>query len=573
MASYQPTMLGTRYMCSAGHYLASKAGFEILEAGGNAVDAGVAAGMALAVLQSDIVNVGGVAPMIIYLAETDEVVTISGLGVWPEKTDINMFISDNGGAIPNGILRSVVPAAVGAWTTALDKYGTMTFSDVAAASIRYARDGFSMHPTMQGSIKNTQQLLRRWGTNADIYLPNDKVPEVGENFVQADLGRTLQYMVDEEAAAGGDRRAGLEAVRKAFYEGDIAQTIVKFHEENDGLMSAKDLKNFRVGIEAPVMRNYFGFDIYTCDAWCQGPVLLQIMSLLDGFDLKAMGHNSADYIHTVCESIKLAFADRERYYGDPRFVDVPLDYLLSEENYAAARRGMIDPAMASAGMPNFGEVPGYAGIGAGPVHAPTLHGPIPHEYDTSYACAVDAKGNAFSITPSDNSSSTPIIPGLGIVASGRGSQNWAVPEHASCVAPGKRPRLTPNPAIAIKKGKVTMPFGTPGGDVQCQAMAQVFLNIHLFGMEVQEAIEAPRFATYSHPDSFEPHMASPGKVKMENRVPASVGEDLQRRGHDLEWWPEIIRSAGAVCTIVHDQENGRLYGGADPRRQSGMMGW
>lgn len=371
MASYQPTMLGTRYMCSAGHYLASKAGFEILEAGGNAIDAGVAAGMALAVLQSDIVNVGGVAPMIIYLAETEEVVTISGLGVWPEKTDINMFISDNGGAIPNGVLRSVVPAAAGAWTTALDKYGTMRFSDVAAASIRYARDGFSMHPTMHGSIQNTQELLRRWGTNADIYLPNDKVPEIGENFVQADLGRTLQYMADEEAAAGGDRSAGLEAVRRAFYEGDIAKAIVKFHEENDGLMSAKDLKDFRVGIEAPVMRNYFGFDIYTCDAWCQGPVLLQIMSLLDGFDLKAMGHNSADYIHTVCEAIKLAFADRERYYGDPRFVDVPLDYLLSEENYAAARRGMIDPARASAGMPDFGEVPGFAGNGAGPVHAPT----------------------------------------------------------------------------------------------------------------------------------------------------------------------------------------------------------
>jgi gamma-glutamyltranspeptidase / glutathione hydrolase len=570
MVAFQPTMLGTRYMCSAGHYLASKAGFDILEAGGNAVDAGVAAGMSLAVLQSDIVNVGGVAPMIIYLAERDEVVTISGLGGWPEKTDINMFISDNGGAIPLGLLRSVVPAAPGAWTTALDKYGTMKFADVAAAATRYAREGFAMHPTMHESIVSTQDQLRRWPGNAAVYLPNDRPPEVGENFVQADLAKTLQYMADEEAAAGGDRAAGLEAVRKAFYEGDIAQTIVKYHEDNDGLMSADDLRNFRVGIEAPVMRNYFGFDIYTCDVWCQGPVLLQIMSLLEGFDLKGMGHNSADYIHTVSEAIKLAFADREHYYGDPNFVDVPMDYLLSEE-YAAERRSLIDPANAAPGMPAYGAAPGHAG--GGPVHVPTLHGPVPHEYDTSYACAVDADGNAFSITPSDTSGSTPIIPGLGCVVSGRGSQNWAVPEHASSIAPGKRPRLTPNPAIAIKKGKVTMPFGTPGGDVQCQSMAQVFLNVHLFGMDPQEAIEAPRFATFSHPNSFEPHVADPGRIKVEKRVPESVGDDLQSRGHNVEWWAEKTRAAGAVCTIIHDREKGRMYGGADPRRQSGMMGW
>ena len=195
------------------------------------------------------------------------------------------------------------------------------------------------------------------------------------------------------------------------------------------------------------------------------------------------------------------------------------------------------------------------------------------EYDTSYACAVDANGNAFSVTPSDTSASTPIIPGTGMVASGRGSQNWAVPEHASCIAAGKRPRLTPNPAIAIKKGKVTMPFGTPGGDVQCQSMTQVFLNINEFGMTPQEAIEAPRFATYSHPDSFEPHISQPGKVKIENRISQETVAELEKRGHTVENWPELTRAAGAVCTIVHDRENGRLFGGADPRRQSGMMGW
>lgn len=571
MVSYQPTMLGTRYMCSAGHYLASRAGFEILEAGGNAVDAGVAAAMSLAVLQSDIVNVGGVAPMIVYLAETDEVVTISGLGYWPKAAEIGKFIGPNGGAIPHGVMRSIVPAAPGAWTAALAKYGTMSFAEVSEASIRYAREGFSMHPTLNDSITNTQDQLRRWPSNAEIYLPNDKVPDIGENFVQADLARTLQYMADEEAAASGDREDGLEAARQAFYEGDIAQAIAKYHAENDGFMAAEDLRNFRVGIEAPVKRNYFGFDIYTCDAWCQGPVLLQIMSLLDGFDLKGMGHNSADYIHTVLESVKLAFADRERYYGDPKFIDVPLDHLLSDD-YAAARRGMIDPEQASPGMPPFGAVPGYDGSGgSGPSAA--MHGAALIEYDTSYACAVDSQGNAFSVTPSDTSASSPIIPGLGIVCSGRGSQSWAVPEHASSIAPGKRPRLTPNPAMAIKKGKVTMPFGTPGGDVQCQSMTQVFLNINLFGMTAQEAIEAPRFASYSHPDSFEPHLAQPGTVKVENRVSDDTVSDLERRGHAVEQWPELTRAAGAVCTIYHDRENGRLFGGADPRRQSGMMGW
>jgi len=557
-------------MCSAGHYLAARAGFEILEAGGNAVDAGVAAGMSLAVLQSDIVNVGGVAPMIFYLADRDEVKSISGLGWWPKATDINMFISANGGAIPHGVLRSVIPAAPGAWTAALSEFGTMTFAEVAAAPIKYARDGFAMHPTMHDTLQKTKDQLMRWPQTAEIYLPDGQVPEVGDNFVQSDLGKTLQYLADEETSASGSREDKIEAARKAFYEGDPAQAIAKYHKDNDGLMTADDLKEFRVEVEDPISRNYFGFDIYTCQPWCQGPVLLQIMSLLDGFDLKGMKHNSADYIHTIAECIKLSFADRERYYGDPRFVDVPIDYLLSNE-YVTERRKLVDMTRAYPEMPPFGEVPGYDGPGSAPASA-SVHGPVKHSYDTSYACAVDKDGNAFSITPSDNSSQTPIIPGLGCVASGRGSQNWAVPEHASCIAPGKRPRLTPNPALAIKKGKATMPFGTPGGDVQCQAMTQAFLNVNVFGMEMQEAIEAPRFASYSQPNSFEPHESDPGKIKVESRISQAVRDDLASRGHVVEDFPELTRAAGAVCAIYRD-EKARLFGAADPRRQSGMLGW
>ena len=568
---FQPTMLGTRYMVSAGHYLATQAGFNILEAGGNAVDAGVAAGIALAVTQSDIVNVGGVAPMIIYLAEKNEVVTISGLGWWPKAAKLEIFLREHNGTVPAGVRRSVMPAAPDAWLTALKHFGTMSFGEVAAASIRYARDGFPMHPTYRGSIATSVEGYKRFPTNSAIMMPGDRIPDVGENFVQADLARTLQYMVDQESAATKQgREEGLAAARAAFYEGDIAKVIAKFHREEGGFITEEDMRNFKVGIEAPVKRRFWGIDVYTCGVWCQGPVLLQMMALLENYDLKGMGHNSTDYIHTLSEAIKLAFADRERFYGDPRYIDVPLETLLSKD-YNSDRKAMIRTDEAWPAMPPHGAVPGFEAIEAkllSPPQAPEYLG-----HDTSYACAIDAKGNTFSTTPSDSCGASPLIPGLGIVASSRGSQGWAVEGHSSAIAPGKRPRLTPNPALAMVDGKMTMPFGTPGGDVQCQAMLQVFLNIHQFGMDPQTAIEAPRFSTYSAPSSFEPHEADPGKLKIENRIDKATGDALATKGHKVEWWPEITRAAGAVCTIVHDREKNRLSGGADPRRMSRAMGW
>jgi len=568
---YQPTMLGTRYMVSAGHYLATQAGFNILEAGGNAVDAGVAAGMALAVVQSDIVNCGGVAPMIIYLAETNEVVTVSGLGWWPKAAKLEIFLREHNGRVPAGVRRSVMPAAPDAWLTALKHFGTMSFGEVAEAAIRYARDGFPMHPTYRGSIEASVEGYKRYPTNSAIMMPGGRIPDIGENFVQADLGRTLQFMVDQEtAAAKKGREAGLDAARASFYEGDIAKAIAKFHREEGGFITEEDLRNFKVGIEPPVKRRYWGIDVYTCGVWCQGPVLLQMMALLENYDLKAMGHNSVDYIHTLSEAIKLAFADRERFYGDPRYIEVPLETLLSKD-YNQERKAMIRRDEAWPEMPPHGAVAGFEAVAAkllSPPKAPEYLG-----HDTSYACAVDAKGNTFSTTPSDSCGASPLIPGLGLVASSRGSQNWAVEGHASAIAPGKRPRLTPNPALAMIDGKMTMPFGTPGGDVQCQAMLQVFLNIHQFGMDPQTAIEAPRFATYSHPSSFEPHEADPGVLKIENRIDKATGDTLAAKGHKVTWWPEITRYAGAVCTIVHDREKNRLTGGADPRRMSRAMGW
>jgi gamma-glutamyltranspeptidase/glutathione hydrolase len=289
--------------------------------------------------------------------------------------------------------------------------------------------------------------------------------------------------------------------------------------------------------------------------------------------LHRLGHNSVGYLHRITEAVKLAFADREAYFGDPRLVDVPMAALLSRD-YALKRREQIRADRAWPEMPPAGD-PRALRAGAGAPRRAALvaeHAWQAPELDTSYACVVDRHGNVFSATPSDGSFSSPVVPGLGIIPSSRGSQNWADPDHPSGVAPGKRPRLTPNPAIAIKPGKMKMPFGTPGGDVQTQAMLQVFLNVHLFGMEPQDAIEAPRVASYSFPSSFEPHAYHPGRLNLESRIDKPTGEALGRLGHKVEWWPDWTWLAGAVCTIVADQETGVLKGGADPRRPSYAVG-
>lgn len=573
ISAHRPVIMGTRHMVGAGHYLAAHAGFQILEAGGNAIDAGVAAGMALGVLQSDMVNVAGVAPIILYLADRREVVTISGLGGWPRAASLELFRQRYEGRIPEGLLRTVVPGAPDAWITALERYGTLGFGDVAAAAIRFARDGFPMHPFMADQIRTNADQYRRRPSNAAIYLPGGRPPEAGEIFRQTDLARTLQYMVDEEARARGrGREAGLQAARDAFYRGDIAASIVKFHRDNGGLLAAEDLAEFRVGVEPPVRTTFGDVEVCACGPWCQGPVLLQALNLLEVYDLRAQGHNSPRYIHTVTEALKLAFADRHRYYGDPRFVEVPMVGLLSKA-YAERRCSLIRedkawPEMPPAGDPN--------GLGAtarvGRVSLEPRGGGLPG-LDTSYVCVVDRYGNAFSATPSDTSSDTPVIPGTGLCPSSRGSQSWTAPDHASCIAPGKRPRLTPNPALALRNGRPFMVFGTPGGDVQPQAMLQAFLNIVTFGMDPQEAVEAPRFASYSFPDSFEPHSYHPGRLNVEGRIPQETGAALSALGHQVHWWPRWVWRAGAVCCIVVDPTTEVLHGGADPRRPSYALGW
>ena len=551
----RPTVYGPRHAVSAGHYLASNAAMAVLENGGNAIDAGCAAGMCLGVLLPDLVNVAGVAPILIRLAD-GRVESIAGLGHWPAALPPDVFMREHDGTIPNGVRRTVVPAAPDAWITALQRHGTWRFEDICQFAIRYAREGFAVFPLLRESILGHRAEYERWESNRAIFLPGGRVPEVGERFVQSDLAATMQYMADE-ARAAPTREAGLEAAHAAFYRGDIAAAIVAHQKAEGGWLSAEDLAGFRSRIEPVVRRPWRGHELLTCGPWCQGPALTEALLLAEAAGIGGMAHNSEDYLHTLVECVKLAMADREAFFGDPRFCDVPIEALLSPAHIAARAAGVgvrAHPAMPAP----------ILGVLAVP-EASRLDLPLV-EADTSFVAVVDRWGNAFAATPSDGSWNSPVVPGLGIIPSNRGSQSRPDPSHPSGVAPGKRPRLTPNPAMMVTRDGGVMPFGTPGGDVQIQAMLQVVLNVFQFGMELQDAIEAPRFASYAFPSSFAPFDYFPGRVAVESRVAQPVRDGLAARGHEVKDWPEITWLAGAVEAVLSLPEKGLVAGGADPRR-------
>ncbi len=568
--TFRPNVMGTRHVVAAGHYMSAQAGLMVLQAGGNAIDAGVAVGLATAVLEPTHVSLAGVAPIILRHAASNRIVTISGLGWWPKAASCEYFQREHGGEIPIGLPRTVIPAAPDAWITALEHFGTMSFAEVASAAIRLAGDGFPTYPRLRDFAKANEAIFRQWPSSAAIYLRAGRPPEAGELFLQCDAARMLQYMADEErAAAKQGRRAGLQAARRAFYRGDIAIKIAKHFRENGGLLTEEDLATFRVAIEPPVHTTFHGVHVYGCGPWTQGPMLLRALNLLEGMDLAAIGHNSPDYVHTLTETLKIVAADREAWYGDPRFVDVPMQALL-DKTYAVARRKLIGPH-AWIDMPPAGIVSGEPWRGVDALEPTGGH--LQSVYDTSYLCVVDHAGNAFSATPSDGSASTPILPGLGCVISPRGDSSWTDLRHPSSVMPGKRPRLTCNPALAIRDGESIMPFGTPGGDVQVQTMLQVFLNIVAFGMDPQQAVEAPRFAGYGFPSSFWPHDRIPGRLNLEPEIGAETGTALEQCGHHIEWWPGPMNAAGTACAIIGDLRSGLISGGADIRRNAYAVGW
>ncbi len=569
--SHRPPIQARHYAICSGHYLATAAGNRMFNLGGNAIDAGVAAGICINVLLPDLTNFGGVAPTIVYHKEKDELRSISGLGYWGSDASLEIYQREEGGKIPNGARRSVIPAAADAWLTALARYGNLSFETVVTPAIELCEQGFQVYPSLSRNLQKHRPNIECFPSSAEIFLPGGRVPEVGKVLYQHDLGRTFRRMVEaEKQASGGGRQAGVEAARDGFYKGEIAREIAAFITAEGGFISEADLAGFASDIEEPPTVNYKGIDVYTCGPWCQGPMNLQVLKILEGFDLKGMGHNSADYLSVLVQALDLVFADREAYYADPKFVDVPLDGLLSD-GYAAEQRGRIDPNQTFDEMPAPGSPTGVGAVrgGSGPV------GDMNTERypDTSYVCAVDAEGNAFSATPSDPVAGSPVIPGLGLIASGRGNQSRIDPDHPASLQAGKRPRLTPNPAMAFKDGKLYMPFGTPGGDMQVQSMVQVFVNIVEFGMDPQQAIEQPRIGTFNHPDSFAPHTYWPGLRQVETRVDDSVIRELEARGHKVERWPEWTRATGNVCAIVVDEDSGTRTAGADARAEAYAIGW
>ena len=564
--SSRPTVMGRKYATSTGHYLATEASMRILARGGNAVDAGVAAAMALAVLQPNVVSFAGVAPTLIYLRDEGKVISLEGLGYWPAATDIDKLIAAGGDVVPEGVMRTVMPAAPATHVLALRRYGTISFEEAATPAMELARDGFAMYPLLAYNIEAVKDGFDRYPENARIFRAGGKTPTVGSLFRQEDLGWTIASMIEAERSAKGDRDKKLRAVHDFFYRGPIAKRVADYHAENGGFMTESDFANFEVPVTPGIVTSYKDITVHACDVFCQGIVLLETLKTLEGIDLASMGHNSLPYVHTVAEALALAFADREAYVGDPKFVDVPTGMLLSDE-YAATQRARIRSDKA------FGEMPVPGGPASQNYRPGQRDDRVMYAQDTIYAAAVDERGNAYSATLSDNQNDTPIIPGTGLAMSSRGNQSRLVKGHPNEVKPGKRPRLTVSPAMALRGDQFYMAFGTPGGDMQQQAMLQVFLNIREFGMEVQAAIEKPRFGNFSYPNSFAPHQYLPGRLCIEKALDQAFGAKLRSMGHDIEVWQDQAPTAGAVCAIYRDESTGLLHAGADPRREGTAAAW
>jgi gamma-glutamyltranspeptidase/glutathione hydrolase len=551
-------VIGTRWAVAGGHPLAVEAGARILGAGGNAIDAGVAAGLCLGVVHPDMVSVAGVAPILVHLAGSGQTWQVAGVGPYPRASTVEYFRTRHGGQIPPGLGRTVVPAAPDAWCTALARWGTMSFAEVAAPATEHAERGFPVSEFSAYQMAANAEKYRRWPTSTALYLKNGRAYRAGEVLMQRELGQTLHRMAAAERRAGGSRADGIGAARDEFYRGETARLIAEFHRREDGPLTLADLETFAVEVGPALLGTFGTWQMATCGYWCQGPVLLHMLNMLEGLNLESLGHNSPAYLHRIVETIKIAFADRNAYFTDPKFADVP-EFLLGK-SYAAQRRELIGERawaeMPPAGPPERAQtVSGQAVIATG----------VAEGLDTSYVAVVDAEGNGFSATPSDPNADSPVVAGVGCVVSPRGSQGWLDPAHPGVVAPGKRPRLTPAPAMVFSGGRLAMPFGTPGGDVQQQAMLQVFLNIAVFGMAPQQAVEAPRVASRSFPDSFWPHVMAPGKVEVEGRILQETRASLAGLGHDVSTWPDWEWRAGAVCAVRVDGDGVR-WTAADPRR-------
>jgi gamma-glutamyltranspeptidase/glutathione hydrolase len=472
--------------------------------------------------------------------------------------------------MPIGVPRYVTPAAPDAWLTALARYGTLTLDEVLQPACELC-EGFPVYGRLARAIDAMASRLREWPASARVYLANGRPPRVGEILVQRELGSLFRRLIDvERGAAHRGREAAIMAARDDVYGGEIAHLLAAHTEQVGSELDAEDLAAYCVAVEPSISSMYRGMEVHACGPWSQGPLLPMVLNLLQGANPRHMGQRTAAYLHYLIEAIKLACADREAFFGDPKYVDVPIAGLLHPE-YADERRGLIDPARAYPRLPSPGDPWRYEGRTGPPGYVPAVAAGSPQP-DTSFVCAMDADGNAFCATPSDPGLSAPLVDDLGIIISTRGAQLWTTPGHPSAIAPGKRPRLTPNPAMLLASGQAVMPVGCPGGDAQVQAMVQVVSHVLDFEINIQAAIEEPRVISASFPSSFHPHPYEPGVVRVEGRILPEVRDRLVTLGHTVEVLPDMAPAVAAVCAIRR-REGGVFEAGADPRRESYAAGW
>ena len=590
---------GENIMVATGHPYATAAALNILQQGGNAADAAIAALLVLNVTQGEEASFPGVAPLLYYDSKTKKVHSYIGAGKAPARATIDYFKSRGYDTVPLFKYASqLVPASPDVIVALLKKFGTKSFAAVSAPAIRIAEEGFPVHKILMRNLN--MGVIKRLGFrfllpyNAEIYMKDKwwKPLHHREKFNRPVLAATFRELVLAEknaVASGKNREQGLDAVRDFFYRGPIAAKIVKAHAEHDGTITSEDLSGYTGAWEEPLSVTYGPYTIFSNQTWNQGGVALLALQILEGVDLKSMGHNSAKYIHTVIQAIELAMADRESYFGDPAFVQVPVKGLLSKK-YAAERRKLFSER-AFGKTPPAGDPQKYEGASgvksagvlrqAGESFAmlPPTENAMALGFweqtagrlgrDTTYLSIIDGEGNSISLTPSDFPQS-PIIAGditMGI----RMTQFRLDPKHPSSLKPGKRPTITPNALMAFKDGKFWMAFGTPGGDMQTQASLQVFLNLVVFGMDVQQAVEAPRFRSLNWPDAFSPHAYFPGVIELEEELMPQA-EALSQIGYSVKGRGKYEYDFGAPCISMKDAKTGKLLGGADPRKESWAEG-
>jgi gamma-glutamyltranspeptidase/glutathione hydrolase len=578
--AHRPIVWGTRGMVGGGTQLTAQAGMHILWQGGNAVDAAVAAAFAAGVLEPTAhYSLGGEVACLFYDRSSQQVRSVVGQGWAPRAATVDHYLA-TWGEIPSGVLSTTVPGVISALLTMLAHYGTMSFRQVVESALRFARDGFPTYQLLHRALGSPERLanVQQYVDSARIYLPNGQPPALGSLFTQPDLARTLTLMVEAEQQAvghGQSRVAALQAARDVFYKGEVARRMVQALQNLGGLYTYEDFADYTSPLEEPLSTIYRGYQLFTNRTWTQGITLLQALNILEGYDLAALGHNSPQALHLQVEALKLAFADREAYVGDPAHVEVPVDGLLSRA-YAALRRRLIDPNQARAVYPP-GDPRKMLAVAHDYRPQPTALSlePVGGDADgTTYLATVDAQGNMVSATPSTFAGLAQgmILGDTGILINCRGCYFWLDPDNPNVLAPHKRPRTTPCTFIVLKQGQPCMTLGTPGGDSQPQSCLQVFTNLVDFGLTVQDAVEAPRFCGASFPQSPWPHRTYPNRLQVEARLSPAVVEALTAKGHQVEVvGPWGVRNG--FTPILVNPQTGVYHGGADPRKESVMLGW